>query len=338
MKHNFKVTGIIVLMFVISQIIGLGVFYSYDNYFGKTSEQLIANGTISNETIPDISIVRENLPPPIEIKQTIDYVSIIISIVIGITIAVLLFLLLSRINAKLLIKIWFTFVVFLCLSIAFSLLLYPQFGLNLFNLFGKKIALAEMIAVPLAIVLTYLKIFKRNMVAHNFSELLIYPGLAVIFLPIMNLFLVIILLIIISVYDMIAVWKTKHMIKMAKFQVNELKIFTGFLIPYLKKEDRIKIEKIKSMKLSNKQKNLKLKKEKIHIQIAALGGGDVAFPLIFVGVILLSLGLLPAIITILTTAFSLALLLIFSQKGKFYPAMPFLSIGCLIGLLISLMI
>lgn len=338
MKHNFKVTGIIVLMFIISQFIGLAVVYSYDNYFGKTSQTLIANGTISNETLPDISIVRENLPPPIEIKQTVDYVSIIISIAIGITIAVLLFLFLSRVNAKLLIKIWFTFVVFLCLSIAFSLLLYPQFGLSLFNLFGKRISLAEMIAVPLAITFTYLKIFRRNIIAHNFSELLIYPGLAVIFLPIVNLFLVIILLIIISVYDMIAVWKTKHMIKMAKFQVNELKLFTGFLIPYVKREDRIKIEKIKAMKLSNKQKNQKLRKEKIHMQIAALGGGDVAFPMIFIGVILLTLGLLPAIITIVTTAISLVLLLFFSQKGKFYPAMPFLSIGCLIGLLIGLMI
>lgn len=338
MKHNFKITAIIVLMFIISQFIGLSVVYSYDHYFGKTSQQLIANGTISNETIPDLSIVRENLPPPVEIKQTVDYVSIIISLVIGITIAVFLFLLLSKINARLLIKIWFTFVVFLCLSIAISLLLYPQFGLSLFTIFGKRFSLAEIIAVPLAIIFTYLKIFKRNLIAHNLSELLIYPGLAVVFLPIVNLLLVIILLIIISVYDMIAVWKTKHMIKMAKFQVNELKLFTGFLIPYIRKEDRIKIEKIKTMKLSDKQKNQRLKKEKIHVQIAALGGGDVAFPMIFVGVILLSLGLLPAIITILTTALSLVLLLFFSEKGKFYPAMPFLSIGCLIGLLISLMI
>jgi presenilin-like A22 family membrane protease len=338
MKHNWKATLIIVLMFLIAQFIGLLVIHNYDLSYGKTSQKLISDGAISNETNPDMSIIRENLPPEIEIKETVDYVSIISSIIVALIFAVILFLILSRIKANILLKIWFTFVVFTCLSISISLILYPSFGFKIFNLFDKRISIAEIIAVPIAIFFTYFKIFKRNMLAHNFSELLIYPGLAVIFIPIVNLPIAILLLVIISVYDMIAVWKTKHMIKMAKFQMNELKVFTGFLIPYIKKEDRIKIEKIRSMKLSDKQKNDKLKNSKIKVNMAALGGGDVAFPMIFAGVILLSLGLIPAIITILTTTLSLLVLLFFSEKGKFYPAMPFLSVGCLIGLIIGLLI
>lgn len=338
MKHNIKVTLIIVAMFLVAQFIGLLVINNYDTYFGKTSQILIANGTISNQTIPDISIIRENLPPQTEINTPIDYVTIISSIVIAIIFAVILFLLLSKIRANILIKIWFTFVIFLCLSIALSLILYPLFGLNPILLFGKKISLAEIIAVPIAIIFTYLKIFKRNMVAHNVSELFIYPGLAVVFIPIVNLLVAIILLVVISLYDMIAVWKTKHMIKMAKFQVNTLKIFTGFLIPYIKKDDRIKLAKVKSMNLTDKQKNDKLKHMNIRVNVAALGGGDVAFPMIVIGVILLTMGLVPAIITIITTSLSLLVLLMFSQKGKFYPAMPFLSVGCLIGLLIGALI
>ncbi len=338
MKHNWKATIIIVLMFLIAQFIGLLVIHNYDLSYGKTSQKLISDGTISNETIPDMSIIRENLPPEIEIKETVDYISIISSIIVALIFAVILFLILSRIKANILLKIWFTFVVFTCLSISISLILYPSFGFKIFNLFNKRISIAEIIAVPIAIFFTYFKIFKRNMLAHNFSELLIYPGLAVIFIPIVNLPIAILLLVIISVYDMIAVWKTKHMIKMAKFQMNELKVFTGFLIPYIKKEDRIKIEKIRSMKLSDKQKNVKLKQSKIKVNMAALGGGDVAFPMIFAGVILLSLGLIPAIVTILTTTLSLLVLLFFSEKGKFYPAMPFLSVGCLIGLIIGLLI
>jgi len=338
MKHNWKATFIIVLMFLVAQFIGLLVINNYDLSYGKTSQKLISDGTISNETIPDMSLIRENLPPEIEIKETIDYISIIGSIIVALIFAVILFLILSRIKANILLKIWFTFVVFICLSISLSLIFYPAFGFKILNIFNKKISIAEIIAVPIAIFFTYFKIFKRNMLVHNFSELLIYPGLAVIFIPIVNLSIAILLLVIISVYDMIAVWKTKHMIKMAKFQMNELKVFSGFLIPYIKKEDRIKIEKIRSMNLSDKQKNNKLKQSKIKVNMAALGGGDVAFPMIFAGVIMLALGLIPAIITILTTTLFLLILLLFSEKGKFYPAMPFLSAGCLIGLMIGLLI
>ena len=174
MKHNIKVTLIIVSMFIIAQFIGLLVVSNYDTYFGKTSQTLIANGTISNQTIPDMSIIRDNLPPQTEIETPVDYVTILSSIIVAIIFAVILFLLLSRVRANILIKIWFTFVVFLCLSIALSLILYPLFGLNPILLFGKKISLAEIIAVPIAIAFTYLKIFRRNMLAHNFSELFIY--------------------------------------------------------------------------------------------------------------------------------------------------------------------
>jgi len=122
MKHNIKVTLIIVSMFIIAQFIGLLVVSNYDTYFGKTSQTLIANGTISNQTIPDMSIIRDNLPPQTEIETPVDYVTILSSIIVAIIFAVILFLLLSRVRANILIKIWFTFVVFLCLSIALSLI------------------------------------------------------------------------------------------------------------------------------------------------------------------------------------------------------------------------
>ena len=46
------------------------------------------------------------------------------------------------------------------------------------------------------------------------------------------------------------------MIKLAKFQMDELKIFTGFLVPHIKKKDRIKIQKLRAMaKRKDKRKN-----------------------------------------------------------------------------------
>ena len=140
----------------------------------------------------------------------------------------------------------------------------------------------------------------------NFTELFVYSGIAAIFAPIMNVFAASILLILISIYDAIAVWKTKHMIKMAKFQA-KTKMFAGLVVPYAK---------------GKKQ--------------AILGGGDIGFTLLFSGVVLYNVGFLNALIVSLFTTISLFVLLYKSKKNKFYPAMPYLSVGCFIGYFISL--
>ena len=106
---------------------------------------------------------------------------------------------------------------------------------------------------------------------------------------------------------MIAVWKTKHMVKMAKFQT-ESKLFAGLLVPYGKNK------------------------------VAVLGGGDIGFPLLFSGVILKSFGIMEAYIVSVFAALALLLLLVFSEKKKFYPAMPFISAGCFLGLLVVIIL
>jgi len=344
MKHPIQITLIIIAMFLVTQFIGLAVLTSYDNYFGKGSEEKIKTGEIVQ---PEVSIVKETVPPEMELEKPIDIARIITSIFIAIIIAALLFFLLSKIKVTILIKAWFSVVVFICLTIALSLFLYPYLSTSLFTLFGKKIALAETIAIPLAILLTFYKIFKRDFFIHNLTELFIYPGLAVIFLPLLNVIAASILLVVISIYDMWAVWKSKFMIKLAKFQLDQLKIFTGFLVPHIKKKDKIRIQKMRALarrkekrrkKGNKKGKRRKEKRLKIKVQLAALGGGDVAFPLIFTGTILFAYGVIPAIVTILCTTLALTLLLTFSQKGKFYPAMPFLSGGCFLGLLLILLL
>lgn len=337
MKHSLKITVIILAMFLLSQLVGLLIINSYDSYFGKSAQQKIQEGTL---VPPEISIVQETVPPEVELKQPIDIAKILTSIAIAIVIATLLFFLLSRIRITLLLKAWFAIVVFVCLSIAIALLFYPILGANLFTLFGKNISIAEMIAVPLALVLTFYKIIKRNIIVHNITEVLVYPGLAVIFLPLLNVIAAAILLIAISIYDIIAVWKTQYMVKLAKFQIEHLKIFTGFFLPYLKPKDKAKVEKLRALAKQDREKGkkLKLRKIKVPVQIAALGGGDVAFPMIFAGTILLAYGFIPALITILCTVLALLLLFMFSEKGKFYPAMPFLTAGCLLGLLIIVLL
>ena len=110
---------------------------------------------------------------------------------------------------------------------------------------------------------------------------------------------------------------------MAKYQIKKVRVFSGFFIPYIKKEDRALLEKLRKSKDKSK---------KIKVNIALLGGGDVVFPMILAGVVLQAWGLIPALIIILGAVLSLAYLFYISEKGKFYPAMPFISAGCLIAL------
>ena len=127
-----------------------------------------------------------------------------------------------------------------------------------------------------------------------------------VFAPVLSVSTVFILLILISIYDMIAVWKTKHMVKLAKFQT-KMKVFAGLLVPYGKK-------------------------------MAILGGGDIGFTLLFAGVVLLSTGWIDALIIVLSVSIALGLLLFLSKKDRFYPAMPYLTVGCFIGYFIGLLV
>ena len=157
----------------------------------------------------------------------------------------------------------------------------------------------EKVAVIIALLAAIFKVLEVDIYVHNLTEVFIYGGLVAIFAPIFNTFSVMVLLFIISVYDMIAVWSTKHMIKLAKFQTS-LKIFAGLLVPYGKKK------------------------------AAILGGGDIGFPLLFTVVIYSAIGLKALIIPVFV-AVALFLLLTQGKKNKYYPAMPYLTAGCLAG-------
>ena len=130
---------------------------------------------------------------------------------------------------------------------------------------------------------------------HNLTEVFIYGALAAIFVPIMNLFSAVILLIGISIYDFIAVRKTKHMIKLAKAQ-SKARVFAGLVIPY---------------KLPGKVKKIPKKKLKLtKIKTAILGGGDMGFPLLFAAVVMKETGFFKTLIIPVVVSIALFILLI----------------------------
>ena len=308
MKHNVKITIIILTMFFVTQFIGLYVV----NYY---SSQKVVNGDVVNVSSPNELPYGMGVP---EVQKT-NYTPNFISIIIAFIIAISLLLLLTKIRGRFFLRIWFLFVVIIALGISFIAIFEP-----LLPPFKGISIMALIVILPLALS----KIYSRNLLSHNLTELFIYPGIAAIFVPLLNVLYLAILLVIISLYDMWAVWKSGIMQKMAKYQIDHLKIFSGFFVPYLSKAQRKKIKKMKKSKAKGKGKAMK-------VNVAILGGGDVIFPIIAAGVMLKALGVWPAVLVILGALLGLGFLLFFSEKKKFYPAMPFISAGIFLGMGIS---
>ncbi|MFH1511440.1 MAG: presenilin family intramembrane aspartyl protease [Candidatus Woesearchaeota archaeon] len=293
MKHTVAVTLILVAVFFCAQVVGLLVTNQYIDHAATA-----ATGNITFTSLP-YDIER----PPVEESSSFLY------IITAILIATALILLLIKFNKPMFWKVWFFLAVVVCLTISFG------------AFFGQMFSLA------VSIILALVKIFKPNAIVHNFTEIFIYGGLAAIFVPIMNVFAAVMLLILISIYDMYAVWKSGHMVKLAKFQ-SDAKVFAGLFIPYRKAPARLPGKTAKMVKTESRN--------------AVLGGGDIGFPLLFAGVLMknlmvnntLILGFLKAMIIPVFAATALLILLIKAKQDRFYPAMPFITAGCFFGWLV----
>lgn len=306
MKHPLKITLLLIWLFLTSQIIGL-ILINMDAVVTREVNEL-------NQTIVKVS---HNETAVGERPQTKGVASFLL-LVVGLLIGTIILLLISKFGKFNIWRAWYFLAVWLAMSIAFGVFLWKGY------------------AMILALALAFLKVYKRNPVIHNLTEIFVYSGIALLLAPILNLLWAFILLLIISAYDMFAVWKSKHMVKMALFQAKS-EIFAGLFIP------RGKIVKIKEEKKEREISG----KGKEEGGIAVLGGGDIAFPLIFTSVcmeyiIILGIDKIHALFySLIITLFStiaLSLLFFFAKKHRFYPAMPFISVGCFLGFGLLLLI
>lgn len=288
MKHNINVTVFLLLLFFVSQLVGLTLMSLAGDVKVSETGQVFEYRTTALGERPDLN--------PKE-----SFFSMVIVIAVGTVLA----LLLIKLNLMRLWKLWFFLAVFLAITVSVGVIL-PIIP-----------------SLIIAVILAYLKLFKPNIVTQNLSEVLVYPGIAIIFVPLLNVLWMAFLLFVISLYDMYAVWKSKHMIKLAKFQ-SESKTFAGMTIPYRKEEKGKKLTKT-----------------------AILGGGDVAFPMLFSGVVMTSLindgmtkvsAVLHTLPIAIFATVALALLFFKGKSDRYYPAMPFLSLGCALGYLFVLLL
>ncbi|MBI4016254.1 MAG: hypothetical protein HY363_01000 [Candidatus Aenigmarchaeota archaeon] len=291
MKHPTIVAIWIVSLFFAAQLVGLLMMQKY---------MVVVDGQFEYNSMPSffgLPIERPEVSP-----------TVMASLIWGGLLAgtLLVFLLLKH-GWLWIWKFWYTLAVMLCLTVAFGSILSSPAPSILAFVFGLW------------------KILRPNIIVHNLTEVLMHGGLAVIFVPVLSVKSMLVVFVLVAVYDAYAVWKSKHMIALAKFQAKS-GIFAGLLVPYHIPHKKM-VQKIEG-------KQFKLHK----FRTAILGGGDITFPLLFAGVVQQEFGFTSALIITICTSGALFCLLFLGKKDRFYPAIPFLLAGALTGLGLSLLL
>jgi presenilin-like A22 family membrane protease len=287
MKKSWKIPLILLTIFLVTQVLGYFVTQSY---------------FIEGKELP---VIFQNTP-----SEELSTLNFFITLIPSFVIAILLIMIIMKYKLNKAIKIWFSLIVLTGIFItlyAFSSLIW--------------------VVLTISIILTALKILRPTIISHNLTEILVYPGIAVIFIQWLTHFAMLLFLLAISFYDLWAVWHSEFMMNVAKYQMQTLKVLGGILIPTITKKQKQQLKKYKE-----KGKNPK----NIKIKTAILGGGDIIFPIIATGVMYLSFGLPTAILTTLGATLGLLYIFLFGEEKRPYPAMPFITLGIFVGLLISL--
>ncbi|MFP4523047.1 MAG: presenilin family intramembrane aspartyl protease [Candidatus Nanoarchaeia archaeon] len=316
MKHPLRQTIFLLSLFLIVQILGL---------FLLSSTAIIEPVSIQqNKTVNESSFHVTYADTAIGERPEMSGFSSVIYIVVAVGIGTMLLLLLVRLKKGLLVwKIWYLLAVTMAMTVTFG------------------VYIPAAIAFFIALLLGVLKIWFSHPLLHNVTEIFVYVGIALILVPLFSPLWALLLLVIISVYDMYAVWKSKHMIALAKF-TSQSKLFPGFSISYTPKHTSSS-KKISSDVVKKTTTKTTLKKPSLSSHQAILGGGDVLFPLLFAGSVLIALlqegvfithAILFSLLISIGSLVALAILFRIAKKGTFYPAMPFITAGCIAGTII----
>lgn len=181
------------------------------------------------------------------------------------------------------------------------------------------------IGVLVALVLTVWKMLRPTILSQNLSLIFSVAGAGAIIGASLGILPSLILILLVSVYDFIAVFITKHMVYMAK---EIIKTPTAFTLAFPHKFKR-------PVQFVAGKKKIKKKFHVFH-----LGGGDFAIPLMFSVSVLSSFSFWQALLSTIGSATALSLLIYFSAKkpGRALPALPFICAGAIMGFIISILI
>ncbi len=180
----------------------------------------------------------------------------------------------------------------------------------------------DILALVVIGVLIYFYFKKQQIYLHNLIVILGLAGAGSVLGLQLTSKMIIVLLIVLSIYDFIAVYKTKHMIKMAKEMVQK-GVVLGLIVPLEFLDFK---ESVKKIKPGGK--------------FLILGGGDIAFPLLL-AVSLVQSGIWDSLIVGLFSLIGLfvSFFIFCVQKTRSpIPALPPIALFSVIGYLIVVLI
>jgi len=181
------------------------------------------------------------------------------------------------------------------------------------SLVSLSLWMPDSLAFALTVILLFLWVKRAKVLWHNLTMILGMAGIGGILGLSFDPEAIIFLLVIFSIYDYIAVYKTKHMVKMAKEMI-EAKAIVGLILP-----KRIKHfwQDLKDVEPGGK--------------FMILGGGDVIFPLLLC-VSVTPLGILKTtVISLFCLAGIVFSFFVFIKKRKPIPALPPITLFAVIG-------
>jgi len=174
----------------------------------------------------------------------------------------------------------------------------------------------------LAIILTTWKMLRPSIINQDIAAIVSGSGVGALLGGSLGILPSIVFILILSVYDFVSVFITKHMVHMAKALTERPTAFTVAAPQKFKKLTYV---------------GIKGTKQKVHV--FQLGVGDMVIPLMFSVSVLNNFSLINAIAAILgSTLALLALIYFMSKKPQPLPALPFITFGTFAGFLISLII
>lgn len=203
----------------------------------------------------------------------------------------------------------------LIFKLIFLLISFMGGGIVLESFFSSYLALSIMIGLIL------LWLLLSSVWIHNLLLGLGIAGVASLVGLSLQPQMIIILFIILSIYDIISVYKTKHMVKMAKSMI-ESRAVLGLIIP---QKVAGFLDKLKEVKMGDPKHNF-----------FVLGSGDVIFPLLLAISVLpqgINKSLILVLFSVVGIAFSFWLFLKLGKKPM--PALPPIALFSLFGYLIA---
>lgn len=215
-----------------------------------------------------------------------------------------LMLLLLYWNRKLLIKIWFNLAILITTYIFFASFMKPL------NATGPAFALLLVRAMA------------PDYGIRNLVDVFTYAGAGALFGTMLGVVPSLIFLLVLGVYDILSVFYTGHMVDLA-VKTLDTDSFMGIMLP----EEEVKTKDI------DYEEDVETENS---VNIGVVGGGDIIGPMVLSVSLLKILPVWSAVMTSIGSMFGLYFLMEKMEDNRFYPAIPFVAGGAIIGLALSL--